>query len=360
MKILYLINYDLNENSGVVNKIKQQVSMWKIDNIVYLFSIKSLTLYDENFNPIYNKFKIPNLLNKKGKFFTFSRLLYNSYKLSDAIEDLDIDIIYMRYILYVPFLSKVLKRYKVIMEINSDDVLEYKLNSKLTYYYNLITRDKILKEIDGFVAVSSELKDKFLKYKKPIDIIANGIDTREYHYILETNNDKPILVFIGTPNQSWHGVDKIETMAQYFYDYQFYIIGISKNNTSNIRYFGYLDNKEATKIVSKCDIGIGTLSLYKKSLNEASPLKTRQYFACALPVIYAYDDTDIKGDIDFCLKLDNSEDNLDYDKIDKFVKRVYKKNSYRKEAREFAENILDYSKKEKKRVSFFERILDYV
>jgi len=358
MKILYLINYNLNENSGVINKIRQQVCEWKRNNSVYLFSISNFTLYDADFNIISKKENFPLFLNRKGKIFTFLRLLYSSYKLPKIIQDIQFDMIYMRYLLYMPFLISIIKKYKVIMEINSDDILEYKLGSKLTYYYNLFTRDKILNNMNGFVAVSDELKEKFLHYKKSIKVIANGIDSKSYHYRLKIDTIKPTLVFIGSPNQSWHGIDKIEKMAKYFSKYQFYIIGISKKDTHNIKYLGYLKNEKATEIISQCDIGIGTLSLYQKGLTEASPLKTRQYFACALPVIYGYKDTDIQEDIDFGLQLENCDNNMDYKKIETFVEKVYKNEFYRKEARRFAEDVLDYRIKEKKRISFFDKVLN--
>ena len=358
MKILYLINYDLNENSGVVNKIKQQVSIWRKENRVYLFSIKNLILYDDSFNIISQKQHGLKILNKRGKLFTFIRLLSRSYRLESSIKNIDFDIIYMRYLLYMPFLSQVIKKNRVIMEINSDDLLEYKLNSKITHYYNMMTRDKILLHVNGFVCVSHELKNKFLKYSKPIEVIANGINVEEYQYLLETKNEKPIFVFIGSPNQSWHGIDKIEKMAQYFKNYQFYIIGISKENSDNVKYLGYLSNQESTEIISKCDVGIGTLSLYKTALEEASPLKTRQYFACGLPVVYAYKDSDIEGKMDFCLKLKNSENNIEYHQIESFVEKVFGERVYRERARAFAMDKLDYGKKEKLRVAFFDRILN--
>ena len=53
MKIVYLINYDLNQNSGVVQKIKQQSEFWKkFGHKVYFLSYKNLTLYDSQYNVI--------------------------------------------------------------------------------------------------------------------------------------------------------------------------------------------------------------------------------------------------------------------------------------------------------------------
>lgn len=355
MKIAYLIDYDINSNNGVIQKILQQSSQWvKKGHTVYFVSLKTMKIYDQNRNIIYehNASTI-----KFGRVGTAINLLYSSFFAYKLLKKIDFDIIYMRYRLYMPFFNRVMKNNKVIMEINSDDVQEYKLHSKLTHLYNKYTRDFLLKHIDGFVSVSQELKEKFLYFTKPIEVIANGINAGEYKINTSINNDVPILVFISTPHQSWQGMDKILKMAEYFKEYQFYLIGSTGQDRKNIKYFGYLSKEESSEIIEKCDVGIGTLSLYKKGLTEASPLKTRQYLACGLPLIYAYNDTDLKDDLTFTIKLNNSEDNMDYKKIEEFVNRVFHNHNSKQLARDFAIDTLDYSKKEDRRLSFFERVL---
>lgn len=355
MKIAYLINYDLSGNNGVIQKILQQSKKWvEAGHTVYYVSTKTLTIYDSHKN-IITKLKPLNF--PLGRLGTALKLFYNSFFLNRLLQNIDFDIIYMRYQLYMPFLTEALKKYKVVMEINSDDTLEYALHSKLTHIYNKLTRNLVLKNIDGFVSVSHELKNRFEYLQKPMEVIANGIDTSQYS-IVEHKNEKLIFVFIGTPNQSWQGLDKIKKMAEYFRNHQFYIIGTDGEDTQNIQYFGYLSKKEATKVINQCDIGIGTLSLYKKGLMEASPLKTRQYLACGLPLIYGYKDTDIPDGIEFGLRLENHKDNINYPKIEDFIKKVFRNKKISLAARKFSEEVLDYSKKEEVRLCFLRRILD--
>jgi len=354
MKIAYLVDYDLNTSNGVIQKIIQQSQKWvETGHTVYYVSTKTLTIYNNNKN-IITKFKSLNI--ELGRVGTALKLLYNSYFLNKLLQNIEFDIIYMRYRLYMPFFTKVLKKYKVVMEINSDDTKEYKLHSKLTHFYNIFTRNLVLKKIDTFIAVSEELKVRFSYLNKSTYVIANGIDTSEYN-IKESKNKRPILVFIGTPNQSWHGLDKIDKMAEFFKDYQFNIIGTDGTDKENIKYFGYLCKEESTKIIQKSDIGIGTLSLYKKGLNEASPLKSRQYLACGIPLIYAYKDTDLKGDESFVLALENTQNNINLEKIKRFVEKVYNNIETKHDARKFAEDILEYNKKEKIRLKIFQKVL---
>ena len=354
MKIVYLINEDLHLNSGVIQKIKQQSKQWiKEEHTVYFVSYKTMSIYNSKYEIIHKEKTLDITLWKIG---TFIRLFNNSYAIKALLEKIDFDMIYTRHMRFMPFFNRILKTNTVVMEINSDDVAEYKLQSKFRYLYNLLTRDLILKHVDAFISVSRELKVKFEKYHKPIIVIANGINTTLYE-VVEKKNQKPILVFIGSPNQAWHGVNKIIDMSKHYTDYQFYIIGTDGSDTPNLKYFGYLSDKESIKLLNKADIGIGTLSLYKNNMNEASPLKTRQYLACGLPLIYAYTDTDIERPTEFTVKLENKEDNLDYKKIDEFIENVFNNKSVNQQARVFAQNILDYDKKEILRLEFFKKIL---
>jgi len=355
MIIAYLIDYDINVTSGVVQKILQQSQKW-IDagHTVYLISTKTLSVYDQNKEIIFQE---KSLKISFGRVGTAMKLLHSSIVINKLLKQIKFDILYMRYRLYMPFFTKVLKKYKVIMEINSDDTLEYKLHSKITHLYNKFTRDMVLKYIDGFVSVSDELKTRFEYLNNPIEVIANGINTSLYD-IVKHQNKKFHLVFIGTPNQPWHGLNKIIDMAHYFKEYQFNIIGTDGVDIDNIKYFGYLNQDESTKIIQKCDIGIGTLSLYKTGLTEASPLKTRQYLACGIPMIYGYKDTDLNDDTSFSLQLENTKDNLDYKKIKDFIDKTVNKYEIKEEARKFSKEILDYSVKEKRRLEFFKKVLD--
>ena len=355
MKIAYLVNYDININSGVVYKILQQTKQWsEYGHDVYIVSLKTLTMYDSKLDKIA---KLQPLNFKFKKVGTFLNLLFNSFCIKKLIREINFDIVYMRYQLYMPFFTKIFKKNTIVMEINSDDIAEYRLNSKITYFYNLFTRNILLKNINAFISVSNELKKRFTSFNRPVEVIANGINTDKFNYVASSNN-RPTFVFIGTPNQPWHGFDKILQMAEYFKNYDFNIIGYDGQNTSNLKYFGYLNMQEATQIIQKSDIGIGTLSLYKKNMFEASPLKTRQYLACGIPMIYAYEDTDIQEVKPFGLKLENSENNIDYKKIQSFVERVFNSKDIRLKARDYAVSYLDFKIKEKQRLEFFKEVLN--
>ena len=97
----------------------------------------------------------------------------------------------------------------------------------------------------------------------------------------------------------------------------FDVIGYSLNDVPahnqlppNIKFRGFLNTSEYVNNLSKADVAIGSLSLHVNNMNEASPLKVREYLAYGLPVVIGYKDTDFPNGASFLLELHNCEDNI--------------------------------------------------
>ncbi len=356
MKILYLADQDLDNESGVSQKISMQSKQWIVEgHDVTVLSLQSLSLFS-----VEKQRLSPALIHiKRNGWKIVVHLLYSSWRLKKILKDLDFDLVYMRYRLYSPFVRGALKQSPQIVEINTDDVTEYRHSSSALYWYNRIFRECFIRGSSGFVCVSDELKEKFKVYHKPISVIANGIKMDDIPFEPRTMTSRASLVFIGSPNQKWHGVDKVLYMAQKLPEFDFHMIGFEGLDTKNLFFHGYLPTAKANEMVRHYDVGISTLSLYENKMEEASPLKTRQYLAQGLPIIYAYKDTDFETTNAFSLELPNTKDNVEksIDKIRDFVCTVYGDVKLREEARAFAQNKLDVTVKEKSRLAFFGQFL---
>ena len=110
---------------------------------------------------------------------------------------------------------------------------------------------------------------------------------------------------------------------QLFHPYYIHLIGnlteeqekiISQLNTENIVVHGSLSTSEYFRIASKCDIGIGSLALFRKNLNEASTLKVREMLAMGLPVYSGHKDSAFAEDYQFyyCTKKFNLQEMITY------------------------------------------------
>ena len=366
MNILYLCGKDIDSSSGVVQKVFEQVGAWKeLGEGGAVISLKTLKLY--RFDGTFLKSYGGNIQRRHGSGSKIARQLctlrtiwQNSFFLERIIKELSPDIIYMRYFLWTPFLLRSLKSAPYVVEINSDEKMEFFLRSKITGLYNYLTRNFLLSRAAGLVCVTEELAEKFKSFGLPTSVIGNGIQVKDYPFSLAPHNKRPKLFFIGSPGQNWHGLEKIEFLSKKLHEFEFHIIGVKKEGRANLFYHGYLPFSDAVRIVARADVGISTLSLHYKHMNEACPLKSRQYFAQGLPIIMGYKDVDISQNLPFILKLPNKPSNVEegLDKIVRFVRRVFNDSEIRSKAREFAIKYLDVEVKEKSRVNFLYKICE--
>lgn len=369
MRIVYLIMEDLTKHPGLSYKISGQIRRWqKWGYYVYQMRIAEGFCIDPNGDKmeIGGNFFISPLTK-----FSMLRNLASKYRLAaELLKIIKPDLTYSRYLFPAPNVGKIHKYAgKLVFEINSDDRAEYLNKSKVTGIYNVLFRYLSLRNANALIFVTKELANStsFENLSKQRTVIANGVDTSDFDFIKRPGNDAPNLVFIGSPGQDWHGLDKILFLAQNLKNCIFHIVGPSESAcrilwdsvSSNVIFHGYLSSKEASSLVGKMDVGIGTLALHRKRMYEACPLKVRQYLAQGIPIIAASKDTDIKEIKSFYLELPNMEDNVasNIDKIRDFVCRAHNTEELRLEARKFAENHLSFDNKEAHRLHFFDKVV---
>jgi glycosyltransferase involved in cell wall biosynthesis len=169
------------------------------------------------------------------------------------------------------------------------------------------------------------------------------------------------LVFLGQPGYIWHGTDKLIYLAFAFPDWRFDLVGLKPEEIvgkipDNLVFHGMLERSEYEQILRQANCSIGTLALNRNNMEEASPLKTREYLAYGLPVIIGYSDTDFPQGADFLLQLPNTEDNVkeNIEGIRKFVLAWKDKRVPREAVRH-----LDWSYKEARRLDFFKSLVNY-
>jgi len=371
LKIAYIVNEDISKHSGVVSKIRSQTAVWeKTGHDVKVFTLSARGTISLLENGIIIGHRVPGWgVRKLLSYFQKMR------QLKKQLNDFGPDVVYLRYFFYFPGMLSILRKHApFIFEINSNDVNEYKKRFKKYQLYNLLTRGILFGNADGFISVSHELEidPDFSKYKRPSVVIGNGIDV---HSVDKRENDgvdpdQPMqAVFIGSPNkQFWHGLDKVIYLAKKIPDVIFHIIGpdiehmiqidARVESMENVKAHGYLGEDESQAIVKTCDVGISTLSLYLKGMEEASPLKSRQYLAQGIPIIIGYKDTDLPGmGCPFVLSIGNYEGNVkdNLAVIEKFI--LSSREFDVREIQSFALEHLDYAEKEILRLNFFQAML---
>lgn len=361
MRVAYVVNLKMSDVSGVSKKILQQVLVWRSLGVdARLFSMehpsdidvgseKQITAASRWSNEIFKRFfVIKPLINE-----------INSYSP---------DLVYMRYAVWNPTYDIILKKYRTIVEIQTNDIEEFrllrfhKLKWAVGYPYFICLRDRFLSKAYAFISVTEELCkiESYKKYNKPIYCIPNGIDLGRTDIIKNidlVSDNRVRLFFIGSEGCPWHGIDLIESLADRLPEYEFHIVGINRRNRtpSNIKYHGIMPLERYRQILSGCHICIGTLAAFRQKMYEACPLKVREYLAGGFPVILGYKDTSfLKGEFNFILT-----ENFEKGVSDHIVERIkeFVQNNKNKVVDRNSIRHIDIAQLERERIGVFKSII---
>ena len=352
------LHWPRTKDSGVGKKLDQQIKLWQAGG-----HEARLFMHTSRYTPLSDLIPaevIPYDL--AGKLGTELNRARTARELVTAVQKYRPHVIYLRLAMYVYPVHLLTEIAPVIGEINTNDLQQHKELGTILSIYNRLTRGILLRRVSGLVSVTEELvKDlSYAGYQKPMRVISNGIDLSAFQPLNAPNNEIPRLVFIGTPGYSWHGVDKLVELARNFPDLKIDIVGYDQLPEyqplpSNLTLHGYLGSEDYRKVMANCDLAISTLALYRKGMEEACPLKTRECLAYGLPMVLPYVDTDLKDlNVDFLLKIPNKEDNIQShgQAIHDFAYRMRGRRVDRDQVA-----LIDQVAKEAERIRFFEEII---
>lgn len=356
MKVVYVVEWDAFRTSGVVRKVVSQFEAWNNQG-VEAFLVLVSPVHGANTLPVVEGENVsivgyrsyPGGLHKVAKAIALRRA-------RNLCQRLRPDLIYYRQSSWTPGILALLScAQRRVIEVNSNDLAEAHQYGALRAYYHLATRWLLINAVDGFVGVSREITELYKTYGKPVVCIGNGFETTRITPRPVPHNLRPQLIFVGSPGQAWHGVDKLLGIADYFADMDFHIVGIDlPSPPANFFVHGFLGGEELAKLYATIDCGFGSLALHRKKMEEASPLKSREYLAYGIPVIGAYLDTDVDG-AEFFLRLPNAEtgviDSVDF--IRKFI-LTWKDKAIDMEA---VRSRIDVAKKEGRRLDFMRALV---
>ncbi len=362
MKIAYVIEVDPFKNTGIVKKINNQISFWlKSGHQVQAFVLWPNASGNKGIKFLEGQYfsnKLIDLL-PSGFLKTYLTKIYCIAGIDDALNNYVPDIVYIRQNIWYPGLPRVLKKYRSILEINSVDYLEMDFYSYLKRKTYMFGKNKIMMAASGLVAISPDIVKHYSHYGLPIAVVSNGIDLSKFKNVPKPLNKNPAsLLFVGSKDMQWHGLNKILELAREMPQYTFRIVGyestdIAGKKPKNMKFYGWMDTKELDKLYTESNIGIGSFGNHFVGKKTDSTLKVLEYLANGLPVILGHKDADFK-DTDFVFKItDENNDLIALKSIERFIELNKNRRVTKKEIRK-----IDSQNKERERLTFFEKIVE--
>ncbi len=352
MRIAYFLTWHAGVGQGVLEKVGDQVNNWTANSHdvgVFLITDEVSCEIDSRHVP---RFRIFGFSNQLGSLFAQVRAVRHLKKYSP-------DIVYFRPSLRNLWLLRFLHQFPVVAEIQTNDLIEARLISWPRFVMTWLSR-KVLSRVNGLVFVSRELEiaPEFAGLTALRIAIGNGIDLSRVSPVHGRVKQGPLsFLFVATSESPWQGVDLLLSLARERRDWRFHVVGGISNSVSapsNVEYHGFKDSESLRLLAQISDVGVGTLGLYRKEMQEASPLKVRTYLALGLPVIGAYLDTDLSSDCDYFLQIPNTPNSLleSVDEIESFARRWQGR-------RVHPDNLtsIDSLFKENARLDFFSRVI---
>lgn len=256
---------------------------------------------------------------------------------------------------------------KILYESNTNEIEQLKLvykgffKSPLWASYDYLCEKHlgpvVLRRVKGVVCVTNEIA-KFQSLRigsnsnNLVEVVSNGIKCntikrKKKVKVIETLN----LIMIRGTDAPWHGYEIIrDSLLKSSFNCKLFIVGDITKDVDDERFVftGKLKLKEIDLLIDRenIHIGVGSLALHLVGLNEACPLKVRQYLARGLPVIYNYYDTDLSANPKFSEKYCyNFNGELDFNFLKKWYLNLKKTNDFEKYISQWAIKNLDYNVK---------------
>ena len=316
-------------------------------------------------------------------------LLFRRYRIIEQSVNLDrYDYILLRYPSADPSGIAFTSKYKIITEHHTMEISDYQsyIQGELAPQVRLLKRirlnlelkygPRILENVKGVIGVTSEIaffESNRLNSNIKTTTISNGINVEGVNptgFKRFNGKNLDMVMLLGSINP-WHGLDRvIKSIKDYKGNIKINLHIIGKINynklkpldsgAATIQYHGYKQGHELDEIMKNMNLAISTMALFRKDMEEACSLKTREYVARGIPFILAYNDSDLQyldKENFFYLQFPNNDSSIPIDRIIDFVGKMSNGDHYKTISecmRSYAFQHLDWSNKMKKYLEFVE------
>jgi glycosyltransferase involved in cell wall biosynthesis len=247
----------------------------------------------------------------------------------------------------------------------------------LTILMERFLSPQIIRKCCGLIGLTDEIKEYELKragISLPGCAIPNGILVRNIPFSGSApyHGDVLNLLFLANQFETWQGLDRVMKGLQKYSSGKPFLhltvvgnvpralIALSSQSCGNLRFkvdfAGRLYGHKLEEIYKRTHIAISSLALFRKGMQEACALKTREYIARGLPFVIGHRDPDLVDADGFFLSVPADSEPVHMDEVVTFSERVLTRKGLCGYMREYAEERLDWKIKMQKMWDFLKTI----
>lgn len=264
------------------------------------------------------------------------------------------------------------RSYRLIVEYHTKLLPELLVSRDYKHFVMAaFSKGLVNRVIDGKVSMTREIA-LYEGSDAPGAVIANGIESKmAVRRPFKCYDGKCLrLVFVASENHPWQGLDRL--IHSIIANEQacgplcrLDVVGRIKVSDfpqivmpSCVTFHGFMTSDAISELLGEADLGVSTLALYRKGMQEACALKSREYIMNTKPFIYGYRDPDIHNYDRFAMQVSNDDALLDMTSICKFASSIANNaEAVAEEMRCVAEERISWSGKIARYLAFAEAVL---
>lgn len=262
----------------------------------------------------------------------------------EAMRRVPADVLYLRYMPTFPAALRTIRRLKagggkLVVEYPTFPISQE--NSRFfirrqVFRYTDSVMERIHPSVDLYTLIGED-GGGTLRGRPAMNIV-NGVDTRLPLHTPRTGDPAVRLLALASMS-GWHGYDRIlRSLAAYRGDADVHIefaggdgdgsLAKWKQLADELRlqnrvvFRGPLYGDALEELIANCDLGVGSLGMFRFGLSQGMTLKAREFMARGLPFLSAVPDPALPDNSGFFLKVRNDETPIDMAEIVAFAQRV--------------------------------------
>ncbi|HNW85657.1 MAG TPA: glycosyltransferase family 4 protein [Candidatus Limiplasma sp.] len=261
-----------------------------------------------------------------------------------AIRRIPVDVLYLR---YMPTFGNAPSALRELKARGGRLVMEYPTYPTAEENQRFFLRRQVFRYTDCVLAKINPMVDLYTVIGeavgrelngRPAMNILNGVDVSALP-AHAPNPGGPIRLLALASMSGWHGYDRIlQSLAAYQGDAEVRIDFVGGDGDGSlaawetlaqslglggrVAFHGPLYGEALDSVIAGCDIGVGSLGMYRYGLAQGMTLKLREYMARGLPFVSAVDDPSLPEEPAFALRVPNDDTPIDMAQVVAFAKNA--------------------------------------
>jgi glycosyltransferase involved in cell wall biosynthesis len=262
-----------------------------------------------------------------------------------ALRLIPVDVLYLR---YMPTFTGALRTVRALKKRGGRLVLEYPTYPREAENSRFFVRRQVFRHTDRVLARIHPLVDLYTLIGAPCDgtldgrpamNILNGVNLNAFPPHTPNAASATVRLLALASMSGWHGYDRLlQSLAAYKGDADVRVEFVGGDGDgslktwramatelgldSRVTFSGPLYGAELDRLIASCDVGIGSLGMYRYGIQHSMTLKLREFMARGLPFITATDDPALPAEAEYALRVSNDDSPISMEEVVAFARHA--------------------------------------